>query len=123
MTQELRERPRGAGRVGKGLRSSGDWAAFIEQEGGAVLTPGLPELYLPSMQFPMGPACIFLRKGIAEKQRVRWEVAVQGEGSCDMGKRRGHTGAMEKGNECRKHELRRQKSPGNMEGPEGQQDT
>lgn len=23
------------------------------------------------MQFPMGPACIFLRKGIAEKQRVR----------------------------------------------------
>ncbi|KAK1330000.1 hypothetical protein QTO34_010184 [Cnephaeus nilssonii] len=28
------------------------------------------------MQFPMGPACIFLRKGIAEKQRVRrgqWE--------------------------------------------------
>nr|BAC15573.1 calcium-binding protein type5 spliced variant [Mus musculus] len=21
------------------------------------------------MQFPMGPACIFLRKGIAEKQR------------------------------------------------------
>ncbi|XP_040834217.1 calcium-binding protein 5 isoform X2 [Ochotona curzoniae] len=25
------------------------------------------------MQFPMGPACIFLRKGIAEKQRVRPE--------------------------------------------------
>lgn len=25
----------------------------------------------PSMQFPMGPACIFLRKGIAEKQRER----------------------------------------------------
>uniref|UniRef100_A0A8D1A528 EF-hand domain-containing protein n=1 Tax=Sus scrofa TaxID=9823 RepID=A0A8D1A528_PIG len=24
------------------------------------------------MQFPMGPACIFLRKGIAEKQRGRW---------------------------------------------------
>ncbi|XP_011801940.1 PREDICTED: calcium-binding protein 5 [Colobus angolensis palliatus] len=23
------------------------------------------------MQFPMGPACIFLRKGIAEKQRER----------------------------------------------------
>lgn len=25
------------------------------------------------MQFPVGPACIFLRKGIAEKQRVSWD--------------------------------------------------
>ena len=29
----------------------------------------------PSMQVPVGPACIFLRKGIAEKQRVRWQHA------------------------------------------------
>jgi hypothetical protein len=123
MTQELRERPRGAGRVGKGLRSSGDWAAFREQDRGAILTPRLPELYLPSMQFPMGPACISLRRGIAKKQRVRGDDAVQGEGSYNMGKSRGHAGAREKGNECRKHELRRQKSPGNMEGPEGQQGT
>ena len=34
----------------------------------------------PSMQFPMGPACIFLRKGIAEKQRVRWGTLGTGGG-------------------------------------------
>jgi hypothetical protein len=69
MTQELRKRQRGAGRVGKGLRSSGDWATFREQEGGAILTPGLPELCLPSMQSPMGPPCIFRMKGMLRGAR------------------------------------------------------
>lgn len=34
------------------------------------------------MQFPMGPACIFLRKGIAEKQRVRWRTRQEDAGQC-----------------------------------------
>ncbi|XP_076987420.1 calcium-binding protein 5 [Tamandua tetradactyla] len=42
-----------------------------EREGTILrLVPGEP-CPVPSMQFPMGPACIFLRKGIAEKQRER----------------------------------------------------
>jgi hypothetical protein len=49
------------------LRSSGDWATFREQEGGDVLKPGLHELYLSSMQFPMGPPSIFKMKDITEK--------------------------------------------------------
>ncbi|KAF5918509.1 hypothetical protein HPG69_018293 [Diceros bicornis minor] len=32
------------------------------------------------MQLPMGPACIFLRKGIAEKHRVRWGTLGRGSG-------------------------------------------
>jgi hypothetical protein len=32
---------------------------------------------------------------------------MEDDGSCDMGKRKGHAGVMEKKNECRKHELRR----------------
>ena len=55
----------------------------------------------PSMQFPMGPACIFLRKGIAEKQRVRLGAVGKdggkGKGSWDAGKRRVVTGTMEEG--------------------------
>lgn len=54
------EPPRGTGRRGAVLR----------------LVPGELRPPGPSMQFPTGPACIFLRKGIAEKQRVRraqWE--------------------------------------------------
>lgn len=52
----------------------------------------------PSMQFPMGPACIFLRKGIAEKQRVRPVAGTTGkggqagQGSWDVAERR-HSGA------------------------------
>lgn len=55
----------------------------------------------PSMQFPMGPACIFLRKGIAEKQRVRLGAVGKdggkGKGSWDVGKRRVVTGTVEEG--------------------------
>lgn len=40
------------------------------------------------MQFPAGPACIFLRKGIAEKQRVRqgdWQGGQGGVGQGEKG--------------------------------------
>lgn len=66
--------------------------------GGAVLRLAPGELCpAPSMQFPTGPACIFLRKGIAEKQRVSLgtmrEDGGQGKGSWDAGKRRDNRGA------------------------------
>ena len=55
----------------------------------------------PSMQFPMGPACIFLRKGIAEKQRVRLGAVGKdggkGRGSWDARERRAVTGTVEEG--------------------------
>lgn len=49
----------------------------------------------------MGPACIFLRKGIAEKQRVRLGAmgkdGGKGKGSWDAGKRRAVTDTVEGG--------------------------
>lgn len=84
-------RPGEAGRVGRGeiekIRRLRHQAG--REGGGAFLrsVPGEP-CPGPSMQLPMGPACIFLRKGIAEKQRVRWGTLDGGQGrvSWDVGK-------------------------------------
>ena len=63
----------------------------------------------------MGPACIFLRKGIAEKQRVRLGAmgkdGGKGKGSWDAGKRRAVTDTVEGGRGGVEHELRRFKNP------------
>jgi hypothetical protein len=37
---------------------------------------------------------------------------MQCEGSCDMDTKKGHVGAMERGNECRKHELESRRAQG-----------
>ena len=56
------------------------------------------------MQFPMGPACIFLRKGIAEKQRVRWGTlgtgGGQGQGSWTREEEKGRDGRRERGEQA-----------------------
>lgn len=53
----------------------------------------------PSMQFPMGPACIFLRKGIAEKQRVRLGAMGKDGGKLGCGEEKGCDPQVDEGRE------------------------